>query len=145
MKTAFSYFEIKKVLLTTSLLLLGMGIVQAPISNYYYVKVRITAYSSKQPREKSKTAMGKSAKNEKGVATHKSFLPFGIKIELPNGDIRIVDDRIPNKSAKKFNYNVIDVRYYESIDAKPKTRAVNRELRRKYDMGWDIIKIYRKD
>ena len=118
------------------------GVIQAPTTEYYSVVCRITAYSSKERFEHNKTALGKSANNEKGVATHKSFLPFGTKIEY-KGQVRIVDDRVPSRSAKKFNYKVVDFRYYQSLDSKPKTRAVNRELRKKFDGGWGVIKIYR--
>lgn len=54
-----------------------------------------------------------------------------------------MDDRLPYRSAKKWNCKVIDVRWYQSIDSKAKTKAVAKELRREYDGGYGIIKVWR--
>ncbi|MDI6788130.1 MAG: hypothetical protein QME51_07150 [Planctomycetota bacterium] len=124
--------------------------VQAPVYTpkqpiYKKVYVRLTAYSSKEKWEGSRTATGKSARNEKGVAVHKSFpYPFGTNIILPDGQRRIIDDKVPTKSAKRFKLSVVDVRYYESIKSQPKTKAVSKELCKKFDKGYDYIWIETK-
>lgn len=128
-------------IITLILCLIGSGVAQAPTSTYKRVKVRLTAYSPKQPRESNKNHRGQSVKDEDGVAVPKGLLPDGTIIRLPNGEYREVDDRIPRKSARKFDYRVVDVRYYQSINSKPKTRAVNKELAREFDMGWGYIEV----
>ena len=119
-----------------------IGISEAPTTSYYYIRVRLTAYSPKERFEHGITALGKSARNETGAAAHKSFLPLGTRIEY-KGQVRIIDDRIPTRSAKKFKYKVVDFRYFESITSKSKTRSVSKELKKRFDKGFDIIKIYR--
>lgn len=114
-----------------------------PAPKYYTIKVRLTAYSSLQPREGNKNAMGKCARNEKGVAVARGLLPLGTRIQLPNGQIRIVDDHTSKWAARKFKGMLVDVRYFESIKSKPESRAVNKELR-KYDKGWGEIKVFSK-
>ncbi len=124
-------------------ILLRALIVDAPTMPYYYIRVRITAYSQKQPYESSKTSLGKTSKNEIGAAVPKGFLPYGTKIVLPNGQRRIVDDRVPQKSVRTHKTKcVVDARYFESVKSKSKTRAVNKELRKKFDMGWGTIKVF---
>jgi len=117
--------------------------IRPSLTIYEYRWVRITAYSPKQPREGYKNHKGKIVKNERGIAVPKGFLTDGTRVILPNGEIRIVDDRIPLKSSKKFNHQTVDVRYYYSIKSKSKTRAVNRELRKKFDLGYGYIRIER--
>jgi hypothetical protein len=129
-----------KVLLSAVLLFTLISIAEAPTMPYYFIRVRLTTYSAKQPKETSVTSLGKCAKNENGVAVPKGFLPYGTKIILPNGNARKVDDRVPNKSARKFNYKVVDTRYYETITARPKSKQVNKQLR-KLDMGYGFIKV----
>ena len=134
----------KRLIISFLFLILMTGIVEAPCLPYYYIKVRLTCYSVKQPKEGNRTSLNKCAKNERGVAVPKGFLSYGTKIILPDGDERKVDDRIPNKSARKFNYKVVDIRFYETITARPKTKLVNKQLR-KLDMGWDYIKVYMQE
>lgn len=131
-----------KPLIIGLLLFMGIGLAEAPIRETYTLRVRLTAYSPKQPRETSINHRGKSIKNEDGIAVPKGLLPDGTVIKLPDGSYRTVDDRIPYKSAKKFGCMVIDVRYYQTITAKPKTKSVNKQLR-ELDMGRDEIAVYR--
>lgn len=129
------------ILLTAIAVFLLQSVAECPTMPYYYMKVRLTCYSPKQPRESSKTALGTCAKNEYGVAVPKGFLPFGTKIVLPNGDDRIVDDRTSRWAGKKFGGKLVDIRYYTTIKSKPKSRSVKKELR-KLDMGYGIIRVY---
>lgn len=134
----------KKAILGCLILIFWLGsIAEAPILPYYWLKVRILAYSPKQPREGHKTATGKSARNEIGASCHKSFLPLGSVIEW-RGQKRIIDDRTPFKAVKIIGTNnLIELRWYESIKAKQKTRAVNKELRKRFDGGWGIVKVWK--
>ncbi len=133
------------LLLSFIIVILMSGIANAPTMPYYYVKVRILAYSVKQPKEGYKNALGKSARNEIGASCHKSFLPLGTIVEY-QGDRRMIDDRTPYKAVKIIGTNrIIELRWYQSIKSKPKTKNVNKELRKKFDKGWDYIKIYYKE
>lgn len=111
--------------------------VKAPCWRIERMYVRLTAYSPKQRFEKSVNHKNKSIRNENGVAVPKGLIPDGTVVRLPNGDFRVVDDRVPR--------NVVDVRYYQSIKSKPKTRAVYKELCKKFGMGKDYIEVYYSD
>jgi hypothetical protein len=101
--------------------------------------VRILGYSPKQPNEGSKLPNGKSARNEKGCAVPAGFLPYGTVVIFPGGIRRTTDDRTPEKAVRIIGTRkLIELRWYQSIKSKPKTRAVNREVRHK-DMGWGSI------
>ncbi|MDI6788803.1 MAG: hypothetical protein QME51_10570, partial [Planctomycetota bacterium] len=124
-----------------TLLLLGLwgDRAYAPSAyQYQTLRVRLSAYSPKERGELSVNHKGKKIKNEIGFATRRPDIPDGTWIMLPNGEWKVKDD----KTSRKYG-NRIDVRYYESITARPKTRAVKRQLN-KLDMGWDYI-IVRKD
>jgi hypothetical protein len=106
--------------------------------------IRHTAYSPKQPGEGSLTSTGKSARNEKGIAVPRSWIRKGWVrrgsiVKIKNGHHRIVDDDYPSNKSKEFDDKVIDVRWYESITAPAKTKQVNRELMRKFDLGCGTI------
>ena len=122
--------------LILSLILLGIcSQAYAPDYRYVRVKVRITAYSPFERGEMSINHKGQSIRNEEGFATRHPLIPDGTWIQLPNGEWRVKDD----KTARKYS-NRIDVRYFDSITAKPKTKAVRKQLR-KLDMGYGVILI----
>lgn len=131
----------KKIVLVLILIFINK-LVWAPEYKTILVKipnVRILAYSPKQPRESSKLPNGKSARNEIGCSVPKRFLPYGTPVIFPNKQRRIVDDRTPETAVKIIGTrNLIELRWYQSIKSKPKTKSVNKEVRKK-DMGWDSI------
>lgn len=103
---------------------------------------RLTAASAKQIGESSKNAWGQSIKNEDYVAVRPGFLPRHTIVRLPNGEVRKVNDHVPRKAQRILGTRrIIDIYYYESIDSRPKTKAVTRELCREFDQGWDDIEV----
>ena len=133
----------KRLLIMLGLLIYG-SMAHAP--QYKAIKVihhvRILAGSAKQPHEPSKNAWGQSIKNEDYIATLKGWLPRGTIVRLPNGEVRVMNDHVNRKAEKRIGTRrIVEVYYYESVKSRPKTRAVNRELRRDYDQGWDDIEI----
>lgn len=139
----------RKLITVIALLLIMSNLIVAPIQRivgYRVVKTlknyRILAYSPKQPREGSKNALNQCAKNERGIAVPRQTLSYGTLALLPNGQIRNTDDRSPEKAVKNLGTRrFIEARWYQSIKAQPKTKAVNRELRKYFDMGRGDIKI----
>lgn len=128
-----------KKLLITLILTFGLNsVAQAPCFRITKLYVRITAYSPKEIGEKSINHKGKSIKDERGIAVPKGFIPDNTMVRLPNGQTRIVNDRMPKKG------NKIDVRYFQTLKSKSKTRAVSKELC-KLDMGKDWIEILYSD
>ena len=143
--------RLKLFSIALAIVLLAGSTADAPIHAYLSWKsikrrVRITAYSCKQPHEKNILADGRKANNELGFAVPRDgSIPLGSYVELPNNKGgRYADDKTSIKASKKFKYNLIDIRWYESIRSKPKTRAVNRELCKRFDMGYAIVTIYLK-
>jgi len=146
-----------KWLISGLILFLMAGTIKAPTHSIVGWKTdrvlhnyRITAYSSKQPREGNKTATNKCAKNEIGFATPRNgSIKLGEYVRLPNNEIRIADDKTSKWASRKFKGRLIDVRYYQSIKSKPETKSVTKELCRRFDMGRDDIEIvkpiYRED
>ena len=116
---------------------------QAPTYKMMTLRVRQTAYSPKQPRESDRNHKMKKIRNEIGVAIPKQLMkliPDG-SVVYTDDDVRVADDRYGAKGASRFGGNCIDLRYFQSIKSKPKTKAVNRELRRRFDNGWGNIKV----
>lgn len=125
----------------TIILLIGLmaGIVEAPTTAFYCVRVRLTKYSPKQRGETHKNAMGGRLR-EGDLSSY--MVPLGTKIQMPDGSFGIVKDRPAKWAHKKFGGKLVDECLIESIKSRPKTKSVNKELR-KYDMGWGVVKIYR--
>ena len=136
---------LKTILLSGFIVLGGVLTVQAPTGHYEPVKsapikkrilrVRITAYSPKEPRESKIGMRNNRITNEKGCAVSRDLLkiiPYGSKIRLEDGSIKIVDDTT-NRRLKK----TVDIRYYGSLN---KNKSIKKQLQ-KLDGGWGEIEI----
>lgn len=134
-----------KVLLTVLVLLLASPVLAPELGSDVKMvvnRVRFTAASAKQRGESNKNAWGQSIKNERYVAVRPGFLPRYTIVRLPNGEIRDVNDHIPKRAERIIGTKkIIDVYYYESVKSKSKTKAVSKELRCKFDQGWDSLEI----
>lgn len=133
----------KKLAIILFLVLTMSAPAMAPGWRIERLYVRLTAYSPKQPREGHHNRYGEDVRNEKGIAVPDALdIPYGTLIRLPNGNVRVVDDTYPTRTArKKFKNMVMDVRYYQSIKSKPKTKAVNKEICRHFDKGWGYVEV----
>lgn len=105
-------------------------------STGYWVTARVTCYSPLQKNERKVSHRNKSIRNENGIAVPTGTLPDGTRLWIPFEGWRVVDDRQPQRSARKLmrRYNVditIDVRYYQSLN---RNKPINRQLR-KLDKG----------
>ena len=136
----------KKILLALLIVFILPLMAYAPAPDVR-IKVRITAYSPKQPHEGNKNALGRCAKNEDGVSVSRYLrkhynIRNGDTLMFSDGSTRIVDDKPARWAERKFGGKLVDRRFYESIKSRPETRKVNRELM-KFDLGWDWITVVR--
>jgi 3D (Asp-Asp-Asp) domain-containing protein len=96
----------------------------------YYL--RITAYSPKEIGESKRGSRNNCIRNERGVALSRDLgIPYGTRVILPNGELRVVDDTTHRRIKK-----TCDVRYYQSVSK----RGIKKQLR-ELDMGWDYIEV----
>ena len=119
------------------LLMTGWSYVDAPVCQFKTYKVRLTKWSPKQRGETYKNAMGGRLKE--GDLASRMF-PLGTVIYMPDGSWGVVKDRPSKWAHEKFRGRLVDECLIQSIKSKPKTRAVNKELR-KYDEGWGEVRI----
>ena len=154
--------NINRIILTTvigALAIMAVLLIPAPVmtageddarveDNSEWIYARLTAYSPKSPKDGNRNHRGKLVKNETGCAIPWDMintynLKDGDQLEIEGVGIRTIDDRVPKRAAKKFDYMVVDLRYYHSIRSKPETRAVDRELRRRFDKDYGWVRIIR--
>lgn len=127
-----------RALLIGLILVFGMGLMaETPVYQWKTYRVRLTKWSPKQKGETYKNALGGRLK-EGDLASW--MFPLGTVVYMPDGSWGVVRDRPSRWAHKKFKGRLVDECLIESIKSKPKTKAVNKELK-KHDEGWGEIKV----